>query len=111
MRAGADAQRVQLALSDGRAVRMIQALLAAADPLDRMVEEVDASCYAPLAAVVFTALRNGADSRRVMLLVCEHAAAAGRGESAMLGSANAFAEAATDWWGSAQSRWLDPVAI
>ena len=90
---------------------MIQALLAAADPLDRMVEEANASCYEPLATAVFNALRNGADSRRVVMLVSDHAAAGGRGEAAVLGQVLAFAEAAADWWVNAQSRWLDPLAV
>ena len=90
---------------------MIQALLAAADPLDRMVETNDAFCYEPLATMVFNALRNGADSRRVVMLVCEHAVATGRGESAVLEPAVAFAEATADWWATARSSWMDPVAL
>lgn len=97
-------------MSDGRAVRMIEALLAAADPLDRMVGDATASCYAPLATAVLGALRNGADVRRIVMLISEHAAG-GAGEAAVLGQTVAFAEATADWWANAQSRWADPVAI
>lgn len=89
---------------------MIQALLAAADPLDRMVGGATASCYAPLAGLVFAALRGGADERRLVMLISEHAAG-GIGETAALGQTVAFAEAVADWWANAQSRWSDPVAI
>ena len=101
---------MQLALSDGRAVRMIQALLAAADPLDRMAGGEAASCYEPLAIAVFDALRNGADLRRLVLLVSDHAAGED-GEAASLGPVVAFAHAGLDWWAKAEPRWNDPVAV
>ena len=101
---------MQLPLSDGRAVRMIEALLAAADPLDRMVGDGTAASYGPLASAVLAALRNGADARRIVMLISEHAEG-GTGEAAVLGQTVAFAEATADWWASAQSRWMDPVAI
>lgn len=101
---------MQLALGDGRAVRMIQALLAAADPLDRMAGGEAATCYEPLAILVFDALRKGADVRRVVLLISDHAAGE-IGESASLGPVVAFAQASLDWWAMAEPRWSDPVAI
>lgn len=89
---------------------MIQALLAAADPLDRMAGGEDATCYEPLAILVFDTLRKGADLRRLVLLISEHAAGE-TGESASLGPVVAFASAALDWWAKAEPRWNDPVAI
>ena len=101
---------MQLAFGDGRAVRMIQALLAAADPLDRMAGGAAATCYEPLARLVFDALRNGADLRRLVLLISDHAAGES-GESASLNPVVAFAHASLDWWAEAEPRWNDPVAI
>ena len=101
---------MQLALGDGRAVRMIQALLAAADPLDRMAGGEPAAVYEPLAILVFDALRKGADLRRLVLLISDHAAG-DLGESASLAQVVAFAHASLDWWAQAEQRWNDPVAI
>jgi hypothetical protein len=101
---------MQLALGDGRAVRMLQALLAAADPLDRMAGGESAACYEPLAVLVFDALRGGADLRRIVLLISDHAAGE-HGEAAILGPVVAFAHASLDWWAKAEPRWNDPVAI
>ena len=102
---------MQLPLSDGRAVRMIQALLAAADPLDRMTSPMTtADVYEPLAAHVLSALQRGADVRRVVLLLNEHASADAR-DALSLNTVVSFAQAACDWWASAESRWIDPVAI
>lgn len=89
---------------------MIQALLAAADPLDRMARGEAATCYEPLAILVFETLRNGADLRRLVLLVSDHAVGES-GESASLGPVVAFAHACLDWWAKAEPRWSDPVAI
>lgn len=101
---------MQLALSDGRAVRMIQALLAAADPLDRMSGDAVAASYDPLAVLVFDALRNGADLRRLILLISEYADG-GEGEAAALVPVVAFAHACLDWWAIAEARWNDPLAV
>ena len=101
---------MQLSLGDGRAVRMIVALLAAADPLDRMAAGGDPhACYAPLAALLFDALRRGADRRRLVLLISDHAALTV--ETAALEPVVAFADAAFDWWAAAEARWNDPVAL
>ena len=89
---------------------MIQALLAAADPLDRMSGGAVAACYEPLAVLVFDALRSGADVRRLILLISEHAQG-GEGEAAELGPVVAFASACLDWWAVAEARWNDPLAV
>ncbi len=103
---------MQLPLSDGRAVRMLQALLAAADPLDRMAAPgTTADVYEALAVHVLGALRNGADVRRVVLLLNEHARCSPNRETLELSTVVAFANAACDWWSAAETRWLDPVAI
>jgi hypothetical protein len=102
---------MQLALSDGRAIRMIQALLAAADPLDRIERGAPASSYDPLAVAVLVALQQGADARRVVLLLNDHAVADPAHEALTLGPVVAFAQAVLDWWANAASRWTDPVAI
>ena len=103
---------MQLPLSDGRAVRMLQALLAAADPLDRMVAPgVTADVYEPLAVHVLDALRKGADVRRVVLLLSEHGRASNNGDALTLDAVVAFGQAACDWWRQAESRWNDPIAI
>ena len=101
---------MQLALSDGRAVRMIVALLAAADPLDRMPPGgASAASYEPLAVLLFEALRSGADERRVVMLISDHTS--GTAETPALGPVVAFADAVVDWWANAEARWQDPVAI
>lgn len=103
---------MQLPLSDGRAVRMLQALLAAADPLDRMHDlTTPADVYMPVAVSVLDALRNGADVRRIVFLLNEQVSGAPQREAFTLVTVVPFAQAACDWWAEAQSRWLDPVAI
>lgn len=89
---------------------MIQALLAAADPLDRMAGGEPPAVYEPMAILIFEALRKGADLRRLVLLISDHAAAE-LGESASLGPVVALAHASLDWWSQAEPRWNDPVAI
>src|SRR5687768_14537929 len=100
---------MQLPLTDGRAVRMIQALLAAADPFDRVERGQTAEAYWPLAVAILAALRSGADVRRVALLVHEHSGAADA--NAPLGLVTGFAEAALDWWSNAAVRWEHPLAM
>ena len=99
---------MQLPLTDGRAVRMIQALLAAADPLDKIERGGDPSVYEPLAVTVLTALRNGADERRIVLTLSEHALV---DQPVHLGMVAGFAQAVLDWWANAETRWNSPVAI
>ena len=102
---------MQLPLSDGRAVRMLQALLAAADPRDKMSNPATtADVYAPLAQHVLDALRNGADERRIVFLLNDHASGGGR-DAVTLSAVVPFAQAACDWWAQAATRWVDPVAI
>ena len=102
---------MQLPLSDGRAVRMIQALLAAADPLERLERGSDAESYRPLAELVLAALRSSADARRIVMLLSEHAAGDPHRDALQLGPVVGFAEAAVDWWANAESRWASPVAV
>lgn len=102
---------MQLPLSDGRAVRMIQALLAAADPLERIDRGASPSCYGPLAVAVLAALRAGGDSRRIVVAVNEHAMSDPARDVLPLAPVAAFAEAVTDWWANAESRWSGPIAI
>ena|SRR3712207_6601988 len=102
---------MQLPLSDGRAVRMLQALLAAADPYDRMATPgTTADVYEAIAVQVLDTLRRGADVRRVVLLLSEHAQPAA-GEAPSLNVLVAFAQAACDWWQTAEGRWANPIAI
>lgn len=102
---------MQLPLTDGRAARMIVALLAAADPLSRVEHGESSSCYEPLAYAVLAALRNGADARRVMTVVREQAVSGAGVEVVHLELVRGFAEAALDWWANAATRWNEPVAI
>ena len=103
---------MQLPLSDGRAVRMLQALLAAADPLDRMADlTTPADVYTPVATAILDALRNGADVRRIVFLLNDHVSGDPQREALTLATVVPFAQAAVDWWSEAESRWLDPVAI
>ncbi len=90
---------------------MLQALLAAADPLDRMVAPgTTADVYEALAVHVLGALQKGADVRRVVLLLNEHAACSPKRDALTLSTVVAFAQAACDWWSAAESRWIDPLA-
>lgn len=99
---------MQLYSSDDRAVRMIQALLAAADPLDRFERGGSAASYEPLAHAVLATLRSGGDLRRIALLLNEHAA--GQADALALAPVMGFAQAALDWWANAEDR-LSSVAI
>lgn len=90
---------------------MIQALLAAADPLGRMERGASAATYEPLSAVVLAALRKGADVRRVVLLLNEQGSADPGNEALALNAVVAFAEAAVDWWANAEPRWADSYAM
>jgi hypothetical protein len=102
---------MQLPLTDGRAIRMIVALLAAADPLARVERGQNASSYLPLAQSVLGALRNGADTRSLMTVVLDHVPPGASLEILHIELVRGFAEATTDWWDSAASRWIEPVAI
>jgi hypothetical protein len=102
---------MQLPLTDGRAVRMIVALLAAADPLYRLERGGKAESYVPLATAVLMALRSGADANRLIMVVREHAAAAPEPGVVPLDLVAGFAQAALDWWANAASRWDASVAI
>lgn len=102
---------MQLPLTDGRAARMIVALLAAADPLGRVERGASSASYEPLAYAVLGALRNGADTRRVMAVVREHATPEAAAEVIHIELVRGFAEATLDWWDNAASRWDEPVAI
>ena len=102
---------MQLPLTDGRAIRMIVALLAAADPLSRIERGEDAASYEPLARSVLAALRNGADMRRLMVVIREHVPHGSTIEVVHIELVRGFAEATLDWWDSAAARWSEPVAI
>ncbi|HVM18954.1 MAG TPA: hypothetical protein VM307_03235 [Egibacteraceae bacterium] len=101
---------MQLPLSDGRAVRMIQALLAAADPLDRVAHGAPPSTYDALAVAVLAELRQGADGRRIVLLLSEYACCDPQHHHIHLEPVVAFAQATMDWWANAETRWLQPLA-
>ena len=90
---------------------MILALLAAADPLERMERGAPASTYEPLAAMVLAALRNGADMRRVVLLLNEQGSTDTGYEALALNPVVGFAEAVVDWWSHAAPRWADSAAM
>lgn len=83
---------------------MIQALLAAADPLERMQRGASAADYEPLAGVVLGALRQGADVGGVMLLLNDHAASDPARPTPALTMVAGFAQAAVDWWANAEPR-------
>ena len=102
---------MQLPLTDGRAIRMIVALLAAADPLSRVERGERPDCYTPLATAVLAALRNGADVRRVMTIVREHAPVDTPIEVVHIELVRGFAEATMDWWHNAATRWDTQIAI
>lgn len=102
---------MQLPLNDGRAVRMIQALLAAADPLDRIERGAPPDSYDSLAVVVLADLRAGADARRIILSINEYAMADPSREALPLAPVMGFAEAVSDWWRNAAARWAEPIAI
>jgi hypothetical protein len=101
---------MQLPLTDGRATRMIVALLAAADPLSRIERGEQPECYTPLAQAVLGALRTGADVRRLVMVVLEHVPAGTPFEVMHIELVRGFAEATVDWWDSAASRCYEPVA-
>lgn len=90
---------------------MLQALLAAADPLDRIERGAPASVYEPLAAAILATLRSGGDVRRVVLLLNEQAMGDLAGGALSLNTVVAFAEAAVDWWANAESRWQPSLAM
>jgi hypothetical protein len=90
---------------------MIQALLAAADPLERMERGAPASTYEPLAAVVLASLRQGADIRRIVVLLNEQGVGDQGHDALALNPVVAFAEAAVDWWAHAASRWEPSLAM
>ena len=96
---------MQLPLADARAVRMIQALLAAADPLERLERGAPETTYEPLATAVFEALRHGARVHDVVMLVNGYARRDPFSDSLTLGPVVAFAQAAADWWVNAEERW------
>lgn len=98
---------MQLPLTDDRAVRMIQALLAAADPLDRVEQGLPPSSYDALARLLLEELRRGADIRRIVLTITDYNPAG----LIELGPAVGFADAVLDWWANAAARWAEPVAI
>lgn len=102
---------MQLALSDARAVRMIQALLAAADPLGRLERGDPPSCYDALAVAVLGTLQDDCDSRRVILLLSEHASRGPDDGTLTLAPIAAFADAVVDWWSEAAQRWESLLAI
>lgn len=102
---------MQLPLTDGRAIRMIVALLAAADPLSRVQRGEQPSSYESLAAAVLAALRNGADARQIMTVVRDHVPHGSKIEVVHSELLRGFAEATLDWWANAASRWNEPVAV
>ena len=102
---------MQLPLNDGRAVRMIQALLAAADPLDRVERGSPPHTYDPLAESILAELRSGADARRIILAINDHAMCDPARDVLPLAPVAAFAEAVTDWWRCAADRWSELVAV
>lgn len=90
---------------------MLQALLAAADPLDRIEQGAPASAYDALAHAVLATLRSGGDVRRVVLLLHEQAMGDPARGTFSLNTVVAFAEAAADWWANAESRWEPSLAM
>jgi hypothetical protein len=100
---------MQLPLSDGRAVRMLQALYAAADPLGRLDDGADLDAYDALAAATLAILRDGARTHDIVVLLQQHGGTEVE-RAASIGQVIAFARAATDWWVHAEGRWAPPSA-
>lgn len=96
---------MQLPLSDARAVRMLQALFAAADPLGRLDRGASERAYDTLAVATLAKLRDGARVSDLILLLNEHALVDAAGDSVALRPVVAFAQAAADWWVNAEGRW------
>ena len=90
---------------------MIQALLAAADPLHKIERGADPATYEPLAVTVLSALRSGADELRIVHTLNDHAVLDRGVDALQLNMVTGFAQAALDWWDNAASRWNDQVAI
>src|SRR5688572_32231899 len=95
---------MQLPLSDGRAVRMLQALFAAADPLGRLDAGDEPGTYDALAVATLARLREGARAHDLIILLQQHGGTEVE-RAATIGQVVAFARAAADWWVNAEGRW------
>ena len=98
-----------LRLSDGRAVRMLVALLAATDPLGKLDAGADAEAYEPLAARILAVLQQGGGIAHVVAAVAEQAPR-GHFDRAAEDAAAALAEAVADWWVNARDTFEFAVA-
>ena len=98
-----------LTYTETRAVRMLVALLAAADPLGRLDAGHRPAAYEPVAVEIFEVLRAGGRDAQVIATLaaqCEQ----GVLDTTQRRAANAFLAAALDWWVSTE-RLLDVSAF
>ena len=95
--------------SDGRAVRMLIALLATTDPLGRIDAGSAPDVYAPLAARLLAVLQEGGGPAHIVAAV-ELQTPGNRLEGAAERAANALAAAVADWWVNARAEFELAVA-
>src|SRR5687767_1055376 len=95
---------MQLPLSDARALRMLQALFAAADPLGRLDKGAELATYDALAVATLARLREGGRAHDIIMLLQQHGGTEVE-RAASVGQVVAFARAAADWWVNAEGRW------
>jgi hypothetical protein len=86
---------------DGRAVRMLIALLAAADPLGKVDAGSAPDAYAPLATRLLAILQQGGSTAHVITAIEMHAPGR-RLDVAAERAAYAVADAVADWWVNAR---------
>ena len=94
-----------LPYTEGRAVRMLVALLAAADPLGRVDAGHRPDVYGPVASLMLATLRDGGRSAQIVDALARQTPARDLDADARR-AANAFAAATMDWWASTE-RMLD----
>ncbi len=100
---------MQLPYTEDRAVRMLVALLAAADPLGRLDGGAGPDVYRPLAVEMLGVLRDGGRSSQVVATINEWSPRRDIDPTARR-AAVAFAAAAIDWWASTERLLAYPVA-
>src|SRR5688572_28120567 len=87
--------------TDGRAVRMLIALLAATDPLGRIEAGSAPETYEPLAARLLAVLQEGGGAAHVLAAI-ELQAPGCHLDAEAEGAALALADAVEDWWVTAR---------
>ncbi len=100
---------MQLPYTEGRAVRMLIALLAAADPLGRVEAGHRPDSYEPLATAMLATLRNGGRKQQIVATLAAQAPG-GALDGPHIWAANAFVAATLDWWASTERLMGLPLA-